>query len=104
VRLANPERYVGTYVMMGTSYEVTLDGGSLLMTIRRQVDFTTKMPEHPYWGEPTSTVRLVPIAEDGFLMESLEGALGGEMGFSGDDGGGRATVLVAPYFPAKRAR
>src|SRR5688572_27945232 len=24
VRLANPERYVGTYVMLGTTYEITL--------------------------------------------------------------------------------
>jgi len=104
VKLANPERYVGTYTMMGTTYEITLDGGSLTMKVTRKVDHTTSTPEHPYWGVPTSVNRLVAVKDDVFLVESPTGILGGEIGFFGDDGRGRATNLVAPYFPARRTQ
>ena len=104
MRLANPERYVGTYAMMGTTYEITLADGSLAMRVTRKVDHTTSMPEHPYWGGPTSVHKLVPVEDDAFVMESPTGILEGEVGFSGHDGRGRATSLVAPYFPARRIR
>jgi hypothetical protein len=102
--LANPERYVGTYEMLGSTYEITLEGGRLVMKLTRKVDHTTSMPEHPYWGVPTSVTKLVPVGIDAFLVESPAGISGDGVGFSGDDGRGRATSLVAPYFPARRIR
>lgn len=104
VPLDNPERYTGTYVMMGTTYQVTIDHGALVMTVTGTPDHTTSMPEHPYWVGSATVHKLVPVRRDAFVMESSTGVAGGDVGFSGDDGRGRATILVAPYFPARRVR
>jgi hypothetical protein len=92
----NPERYVGTYVMTGATYQVAFDGTALSFTVTREGDTRG--------GPSTTRYRLVPLDEDIFLLESDTGAAGpqGDVGFFGDDGQGQATNLTAPVFPAKR--
>jgi len=95
IALARPERYLGTYVMLGFRYEVVRDGSGLTMKV------TTSSPD----GQ-SSTIQyaMVPLEPDVFLLEGAAGvgsALG-DVGFFGRDAEGRATNLVAPVFAARR--
>jgi CubicO group peptidase (beta-lactamase class C family) len=96
----NADRYVGTYTMLGATYEVMRDGDGLRMKITTQIATgDSDSVEYP----------LVPLRDDTFLPVSEDGptetsSLFGDVGFFGDDGSGRATNLVAPVFAARRVQ
>jgi CubicO group peptidase (beta-lactamase class C family) len=95
VTLVNPERFIGTYSMYGTTYEVTRADDQLRMKVTMQ---------NPMTEDVTVDYALVPLGDDAFLMEGGTGPTGsvGDVGFFGNDGRGRATNLVAPVFVARR--
>lgn len=94
--IADPERYLGSYRMLGTTYTVTSAGSALEMAV--------KVSGPGGAAATVTTYRLVPLEPDVFLLEGGSGMTGGlgDVGFFGDDGRGRATNLTAPVFPAKR--
>lgn len=96
VAVTRPERYVGTYAMVGMTYAVTFDGTVLSMTAT---------PAGGVSRSPAVTqLTLIPLEGDEFLTvdPAAPRAPARGVGFFGDDGRGRATNLVAPVFPARR--
>ena len=98
VPLTRPDRYVGTYSMLGMTYEVAFDGKALTMRETRTA------------GSGASEARsytLIPLETDVFLLQDAAADQSHryeDVGFFGDDGQGRATNLTAPLVPAKRIR
>ena len=94
VPVADLDRYVGSYAMIGMTYEVTRMGDRLSMKMTSIADGHST---------PAGEYSMVALDRDVFLLESTTGSAPlRDVGFFGHDGKGHAMNLVAPVFAARR--
>lgn len=95
--LADIDRFVGTYLRFGTSYELLNRAGRLRY---RETNLGNGLPDEVLGV--TADSDCIPLGDDKFLF-NLEGFREPfPLTFSGCDGEGRATRLVSTLFPALR--
>lgn len=103
-RVENPQRFVGRYLRYGTQIEITEETARLRL---RETSLGTGKRDEPL-GVVYDTA-LIPLGGDCFVCETPgRGSLPilpshAAVGFSGDDGRGRAALVISPFLAARRA-